>query len=108
MKAQEELAKLVEDDIPQAMIANEMQGRLEDLSNRLRAQGLGLEQYIQMMGSTPEQVSDELRVGATEAVKVDLALRAIAEAESLEVTDDELDEELSAFATQIAPPRERQ
>jgi trigger factor len=101
MKAQEELAKLVEDEVPQAMVANEMQARIEDLSNRLRAQGLGLEQYIQMMGGTPEQVSEELRVGATEAVKVDLALRAIAEAEQLEVTDDELDEELTAFADQV-------
>lgn len=101
MKAQEELAKLVEDEVPQPMVANEMQARLEDLSQRLRAQGLGLEQYIAMMGSTPEQVSEELRVGATEAVKVDLALRALAEAEGIEVGDDELDEELSAFAVQV-------
>ena len=101
MKAQEELAKLVDDDVPQAMVANEMQARLEDLSNRLRQQGIGLEQYIQMMGSTPEQVSEELRVGATESVKVDLALRALAECESIDVPEAELDEELEAFATQV-------
>jgi trigger factor len=54
-----------------------------------------------MMGRTPEDVSEELRVGATESVKVDLALRALAEAEALEVADAEIDEELSVFATQV-------
>ena len=101
MKTQEELAKLVDDDVPQAMVANEMQSRIEDLSSRLQAQGISLEQYIQMMGRTPEDVSEELRVGATESVKVDLALRALAEAEELEVADAEIDEELTAFATQV-------
>ena len=83
------------------MVANEMQSRIEDLSSRLQAQGISLEQYIQMMGRTPEDVSEELRVGATESVKVDLALRALAEAEALEVADAEIDEELSVFATQV-------
>jgi trigger factor len=101
VKTQEELAKLVDEDVPQAMVANEMQSRIEDLSSRLQAQGISLEQYIQMMGRTPEEVSEELRVGATESVKVDLALRALAEAEELEVADSEIDEELSAFATQV-------
>ena len=101
VKTQEELAKLVDDEIPQAMVANEMQGRLEDLSNRLQAQGITLEQYIQMMGRTPAEVSDELRVGSTESVKLDLALRAVAEAESIEVSEADLDEELEAFATQV-------
>jgi trigger factor len=101
VKTQEELAKLVEDDVPQAMIASEMQARLEDLAGRLRAQGLGLEQYMQMMGRTAEDLTEELRGAATEAVKVDLALSAVAEAESLEVSDDELDEELATFATQV-------
>lgn len=101
MKAQEELAKLVDEEVPQAMVANEMQSRIEDLSSRLKAQGISLEQYFQMMGRTPEAVSEELRVGATESVKVDLALRALAEAEDLDVTDAEIDEELSAFATQV-------
>ena len=101
VKTQEELAKLVDEDVPQAMVANEMQSRIEDLSSRLQAQGISLEQYIQMMGRTPEEVSEELRVGATESVKVDLALRALAEAEQLQVADSEIDEELSAFATQV-------
>jgi trigger factor len=100
-KAQEELAKLVDDDVPPSMVSNEMQARLEDLSNRLRAQGIGLEQYIQMMGRTPEQVSEELRVGATESVKLDLALRALAEAESIEITDDEVMAEIATFASEV-------
>ncbi len=101
MKAQEELAKLVEADVPQAMIANEMQARFDDLAGRLRQQGLGVEQYLQMMGRGVEDLTEELRAGAVEAVKVDLALRAVAEAEGLTVDDDELDGELSSFAEQV-------
>jgi trigger factor len=101
MKAQEELSKLVEADVPQAMIANEMQARFDDLAGRLRQQGLGVEQYLQMMGRGVEDLTEELRTGAAEAVKVDLALRAVAEAEGLAVDDDELDEEMATFAEQV-------
>jgi trigger factor len=98
---QSELATLVEDEIPDAMITGEMQARLEDLQLRLRQQGVTLDQYFSIMGRSPEDITNELRDGATEAVKVDLALRALAEAEGLEVSDDELDEELEKFAGQV-------
>lgn len=101
MKAQEELAKLVEDELPPALVSSEMQARLEDLAGRLRQQGLGLEQYMQMMGQTAEGVTAELREAAIEAVKVDLALRALADAEGIDVTDAEIDEELASFAEQV-------
>jgi trigger factor len=101
-KTQEAVAELVLEDPPEAMVANEMQGRLEDLAQRLQQQGMGLEQYFAMSGRTPEDITTELREGATQSVKIDLALRAVAAAEGLEVTDDELDEELTTFAGQVA------
>jgi trigger factor len=101
-KTQEAVAELVIDDVPEPMIANEMQGRLEDLAQRLAQQGISLEQYFAASGRPPEDITAELREGATLAVKIDLALRAVAVAEGLEATDEDLDEELTTFAGQVA------
>jgi trigger factor len=100
-KTQEAVAELVLDDVPEPMVANEVQGRLEDLAQRLAQQGVSLEQYFAMSGRSPDEITTELREGATLSVKVDLALRAVAAAEGLTVSDEELDEELEAFATQV-------
>jgi trigger factor len=100
-KVGEALAALVTDELPEPMIGYEMQERLQDLALRLQAQGLQLEQYLAMSGADPETFSQELRDTATQAVKVDLALRAVADAESIECTDDDLAEELEGVAGRV-------
>src|SRR3546814_15909753 len=57
----EQLAELVTDELPEPLISAEMQDRLQDLAMRLQAQGMQLEQYLQMTGSDPEAFSQELR-----------------------------------------------
>ena len=100
-KTQEALAALVDEDVPDAMIGNEMNSQLQDLANRLQQQGMNLDQYFGMMGRSPEEVSAELRESATEAVKIDLALRAVVESEGLGISDEELDAEIAEFAEQV-------
>jgi trigger factor len=100
-KAGEALAALVTDELPDALISHEMQDRLQDLALRLQAQGMQLDQYLQMTGADPDQFSQELRDTATAAVKVDLALRAVAEAEGIECTDDDLQEDLEGVAERV-------
>jgi trigger factor len=100
-KVGEALAALVTDEIPEPMIGQEMQERLQDLAMRLQAQGMQLEQYLAMTGADPETFSQELRDTALQAVKVDLALRAVAEAEGLECTDDDLADDLEGVAARV-------
>lgn len=90
-----ELAKLVDEPVPEALVRSEMQHRLENIAYQLQGRGIGLEDYIRFTGSDPESFTAELKVAAEEAVRVDLALRAVVAAEGLEVGDDELDEELA-------------
>src|SRR3546814_20225204 len=78
-----------------------MQDRRQDLAMRLQAQGMQLEQYLQMTGSDPEAFSQELRDTAVLAVKIDLALRAVAEAEGIDCSDDDLDEEIEGVAERV-------
>jgi trigger factor len=89
-----ELAKLVDEEPPEAMVSGEMQARLQNLAYNLQGRGIRLEDYLQITGRDPESFTEELREAAVEAVKVDLALRAIAQSESLEVTDDEVEHEI--------------
>jgi trigger factor len=100
-KTAEALAELVEEEAPEALIGNEMQQRLEDLGMRLQAQGIGIEQYLAQTGQDQEAFIAELRESAAQGVKVDLALRAVAVAEGLEVDDDELEAEYAAVAERV-------
>jgi trigger factor len=100
-KVGEALAELVTDELPDALISQEMQSRLQDLAMRLQAQGMRLEQYLAMTGTDPEAFSSELRGTAIAGVKVDLALRAVAEAEGIECTDDDLTDELEGVASRV-------
>jgi trigger factor len=75
-----------------------MRTRLQDLGMRLQAQGIGIEQYLAATGQSQPEFVEELRTAGREAVKVDLALRAVADAEAVEVDDDEVDGEIERLA----------
>lgn len=73
---------------------------------RLQSQGLGLEQYLEITGTSPTDFRAQLREQAEVSARVDLALRAVAEQEELEISDEDLDEELMVLATQLDQPLE--
>jgi len=100
-KTAETLADLVEQDAPEALVNTEMQARLEDLAMRLQAQGLGLEQYISAMGDEQDSFVANMRHAAAQGVKVDLALRAVATAEGIEVSDEDLEAEYASVAERV-------
>lgn len=89
-----ELAKLVDIDAPEALVSSEMQARLQNLAMQLQSRGIRLEDYLQITGREPEAFTEELKEASEEAVKVDLALRAVVESEQLQATDEEVDEEI--------------
>ena len=100
----EALAALVDDELSEALIEDEMENRAQDMGMRLQAQGIQLEQYLQITGTTPEQFREQLREQAEISARVDLALRAVAEQENIEISEEELDEELMVLATQLDQP----
>ena len=98
------LADLVEDDVPDALVNSEMERRLHDLAHRLEAQGATIQQYLEATGQGQQQLVDDLRATAVGSVKADLALRALAEAEALEVTDEDIEAELAQLADRMQQP----
>src|SRR5205085_9625494 len=92
------LVDLVSEEMPDPLVGEEMQRRLHDLAHRLQAQGADLGQYLQATGRSAEEFEADLREAATRAVKADLALRAVADAEGFDATDTELDAEIARIA----------
>lgn len=96
------LVELVDDaEVPDALVEGELRERLHDLGHRLEQQGIGLGAFLEATGRTQEQLVEELQVDARQAVKGDLALRALADAEALETTDDEIATEIEAMAARL-------
>ena len=95
MKAVCENVKL---DIPSGMIAMETENMLKDIEQRLSYQGLKLEQYLQMVGKTKEEMLKEYEPQAIEAIKSRLTLEAIIKAEKIEATEEEINEKIKEMA----------
>jgi trigger factor len=101
-KTVEAIAGLVDDaDVPEVLVDSEVNERLHDLQHRLEAQKLGLGEYLQATGRTPDDLLAAVRVDAQRAVKADLGLRALAEAQELGISDEELDAEMVAMADRM-------
>jgi trigger factor len=96
--AVEALVELVSIDAPEPLVNAEIERRAHDLGHRLEQQGATIAQYLEATGQSEEQVVAELRSGAEPAVKADLGLRAIAEAEGLDPSDAEIDAEIERLA----------
>jgi trigger factor len=97
-------AELVDVDIPDAMVMQEMERRLHDLTHRLEAQageGTTIEQYLAATGQDQDAFVASVREGATAGVRADLALRAVVAQEQLSATDEELEAEIARLAERM-------
>jgi trigger factor len=94
----EALVELVDEEIPEALVSAELEHRLRGLIKRVTKEGLDLGAWLQATGRTQEDVILELRNDSVAAAKLDLALRAIADLESMEISDAEIDAEVARLA----------
>lgn len=95
-KLREELvvkaAENAEADIPQAMIDTELDRMMKEFEQRLQMQGMNLELYFQFSGQDENALKEQMKEDAEKRVKSNLTLEAIAKAENLQVTDEEVEE----------------
>jgi trigger factor len=95
------LAELVDEDPPESMVSAELQSRVQNFVQQLQAQGIPVEQWLQATGQDPASFTEGMREQSERAVKVDLALRAVATAEAMDVTDDDLEAEYQRIGIQV-------
>ncbi len=82
-------------ELPEVMIANEVEIMRDELRSRLTAQRIGMERYLELARQTPEELIAELREPASRRVKSLLVLSAIAEKEGIDATDAQIDAEIA-------------
>ena len=85
-------------DIPEVMITNEVERMVQEFEQRLQAQGMGLDMYYQATGTDEDSMKEQFKPEAEKRVKMNLTLEAIAKAENIEVTDEDVDKELEKLA----------
>ncbi|MBE6015446.1 MAG: trigger factor [Lachnospiraceae bacterium] len=86
-------------DIPEPMIDTQVTYLIDNFSRRLMQQGLSIEQYMQFTGLTQEAMRDQMKPEAVKNIRSRLTLEAIVEAEKIEVSDEQFEEELEKMAT---------
>ena len=85
-------------DVPQVMIDNDIDMKIEDFSRNIQSQGLSLDVYLQYMGQTVESMREAYRPMSEKQVKARLALEAVANAENFTVEEADLDAEVEKIA----------
>ncbi|MNZ88631.1 Trigger factor [compost metagenome] len=93
-------------EIPEAMIATETDFLIKDFENRLRMQGMNLDLYYQFSGQDESVLRDQMRADAEKRVLNNLVLDAIAKAEGVTASDDDVALELENLSKAYNRPAE--
>ncbi|MCT6925484.1 trigger factor [Metasolibacillus sp.] len=103
----EKAAENAEIDIPQAMINTEVDRMVQEFGQRLQMQGMNLDLYYQFSGQSEEALREQMAADAANRVRVSLTLEAIAAAEGIEVSEEDIKAELEKMAAQFGMTTEQ-
>jgi len=95
----ETLISNAEVEIPEVMIDQEADDMLNEQNQRMQQQGFSLAQYLQITGQKPEDLKEQLKGDAERRIKMRLVLEAVAKAENLVPTDEEVEAEFDKLAS---------
>ncbi|WP_114569941.1 trigger factor [Exiguobacterium flavidum] len=85
-------------DLPEVMVENEVERMIQEFTQRIQSQGINLDMYFQLTGSTEEAMREEMKEQAEERVKARLVLKQIVTEEKIEVTEEEAKAELASMS----------
>ena len=98
----EKVVANTEVEVPEAMVKHEIENQLMELNYQLQYQGFGMEQFLQMTGKTMDEFKAEFtasrREEALRNVKTSLVIEAIAKAEDVQVSEEEVNAEVQKMA----------
>lgn len=87
-------------EIPDSMVEDEISSMMNEFDQQLRGQGMNLEQYFQYLGKEPAEFRDELKEDAFRKVKTRMLVSAVADAEGIQATEEDMDREFELMAIQ--------
>ena len=93
-----EIAKTTEIDIPETMINDETDRMVDQFAEHIAMQGLSIEQFYQYTNSNKEALKEQYKEEALKRIKYRLIIEEIIKLEKIEVTDEEIEEEIEEIA----------
>ncbi|MCB6994339.1 trigger factor [bacterium 210820-DFI.6.37] len=87
-------------DVPDVMVEDEITNKMNEFDQQLRGQGMSLQQYFEYLGKKPEEFRDEMREDAYRQVKTRMLVSAVADAEDIQASKEDLDKEIELMAIQ--------
>lgn len=94
----EKAAEAAEVEIPDAMVKTETDRMIQEFSNQMMMQGMNLDMYYQLTGQNEAALREQMKDNAVNRVRNNLVLEAISEAEEIQVSEEDLNEELENLA----------
>lgn len=88
-------------EVPEVMVEHKVEEMLNSVSQRLMQQGINLDQYFQYTNSSIDEMRERMKPDAEATVKNELVLDAIAKAENIEVSEEEINEEIQKIASYV-------
>ncbi|MEG0309617.1 MAG: trigger factor [Eubacterium sp.] len=85
-------------DVPYLMIEEEVDGTIDGYARQMEDQGISFEDYLKYTGTTAKDFGENLKPDVEKKIKSEFVLREVAEVEKLDVTDEEIDDEIRTFA----------
>jgi trigger factor len=95
------LAKLVEIEIPETMVGSDLQARVQNTIQQFQQQGIALDQWLSATGQDTDSFIAGMKEQSEKAVKVDLALRAVATAQAIVISDEDIEAEFEAIGVRV-------
>ncbi|HET6849975.1 MAG TPA: trigger factor [Gaiellales bacterium] len=96
----DDLAKQLSTELPEALVRGRMADMTRSMIESLASRGMEMSDYLRLTGQSAEQVVEALRPQAEDAVRKDLVLEAVADAEKIEITDEMVEAFIREQATQ--------
>ena len=103
-EALKQLVEAAEIPAPEGIVKDEVEGRKQAMTDQLERIGATLEDYLSSEEKTEEQIDQELADAATEGVRIQLLLDTIADADDIQVSDDEFGHEIVHRAQRAQMP----
>ncbi|TVP85825.1 MAG: trigger factor [Alkalicoccus sp.] len=91
-------------DVPQAMVDTEVDRMLQEFGQRLQSQGMSLDMYYQFAQTDEEGMKEQFKEDAEKRVRMNMTLEAISNEESIEATEEDVDQELEKMAETYQRP----
>ena len=92
----------MEAEIPDAMVDVQVDRMMDEYASRVTSQGISFQDYLKMVGMNEEMVRSGARPSALRQVQLELALSAVADAEDIQISDEEVSAEIARLAKEYS------